>query len=103
MKNNGGPAFPQASDDFVTLSDGTRTYKSKSQYGLMGAPGMSLRDYFAIHADQMDLSVPVTVDECAKLLGIKPEEYRNELHYPEVAARCRYAFADAMLKERSRE
>jgi len=53
-KNDGGPAFPTLGDEFMLCSDGA--YRPKSEYGMEGKPGMTLRDYFAAKAMQGDLA-----------------------------------------------
>jgi hypothetical protein len=73
MKETGGPAFPEAYNNVVCGVNET-------EY----SPGMTLRDYFAIHASENDMKY-YSVDE------------NGETFRPEVA---RYAFADAMLKQR---
>lgn len=70
-KNNGGPAFPKAGNEWDYESGG----------GWVPAPhqsGMTLRDYFAAKA-----LMQTTVD-----------------HEPDSAARLAYDYADAMLKAR---
>lgn len=82
---DGGPAFPGA------------------PAGSHGAPGMSLRDYAAIHADLSRMVFPDT-DAAAAFLGEPAPVDLNEAIAlsARVAARLRYQFADAMLAERSK-
>ena len=69
--DNGGSAFP--------------IQHSNEPGGLEGEAGMSLRDYFAIHAREVDL------------IGYLPAGAE-----PSDRASARYRFADAMLAERKR-
>ena len=95
---DGGPAFPHEGGDFS---------------GLYAEPGMSLRDYFAVHADQPGVAEIVSmaglsysanqvwVDANTSIgtfdswwRGITNDERFN------LSARVRYALADAMLAAR---
>ncbi len=72
-KDNGGPAFPSEVPSLIERSD------------LLGHnEGMTLRDYFAVHASEADIT------------SYWPR------HENPTAVEARYAFADAMLKERSK-
>lgn len=64
--------------------------------------GMTLRDYFAIHAPTDELPIKDTIDFCASYIGIEREKYNVIMDYRKVVAKARYEFADAMLAERSR-
>lgn len=78
--NDGGPAFPTMGDDFTAPGpDGSR--HPKSAYGFEGAPGMSLRDWFAGQA----------------LQGMLAGADNPNLSY---GAKSAYQYADAMLAER---
>ena len=85
-KDTGGPAFP------------TPRYERGDMYSL----GMTLRDYFAIHATEEDIQrylptgriIEVVVE---RMIGLKEVEKQPERRTREQA---RYAFADAMLKAR---
>ncbi len=59
--------------------------------------GMSLRDYFAVHANEWDLSYQAEVIRSIQLknggCGVLPDDWR---------IKARYMHADAMLKERSK-
>ena len=84
MKDTGGPAFPQQDD-------------------ATGSAGMTLRDYFAAKASEEDIrqhlftgrTVEVVVERAN---GRKEIDRRSEVQTREQA---RYAFADAMIKERN--
>lgn len=102
---DGGPAFPIVGE----IKDG---------WPMKAAPvlsaGMTLRDYFAIHADQPGRT------EIAALAGVRVKGVGAKWEDPDVPhwedwwsglsseerfslyARVRYAIADAMLKERSK-
>lgn len=83
LLRNGGPAFPgvTVNDSDVNLVDPFGTLLPPN--GQATYSGMSLRDYFAIHASEADLRR--WIDE-----GL-----------PRV--RARYAFADQMLRFRATE
>ena len=79
--DDGGPAFPE---------DGVST------------PGMSLRDYFAIHAPppkDSDIEFQGKLDHQANPHGDSYKPKRRNLQ--EIIADLRYAFADAMIARRS--
>ena len=87
---DGGPAFPTDElHDSVNWCGGFRH--------LPGSQGMSLRDYFAVHADEWDLSHQAEVIRSNQLKnnepGVLPDDWR---------IKARYMHADAMLKERSK-
>ena len=65
-KDNGGPAFPQMLGE---------------RYEPMSTEGMSLRDYFAIHASEEDILVQANA---------------------KTRVQARYMHADAMLAEREK-
>lgn len=70
-KNNGNPAFP-----------------------MEPVAGMSLRDYFAIHANENDIKY--YMKELESITGgIDKYIYRNR-------EQAKYAYADAMIKEREK-
>jgi hypothetical protein len=87
---DGGPAFP------VTPSDRNGQYATEL--------GMTLRDYAALHApaDEIRDIAPNKVDDCAAYIGIASEHYLGSRDYIRVLAKARYAWADAMLKERTK-
>ena len=65
----------------------------------------SLRDYMATHAPaaEIDSMIPHGVAECADLLGLSSaQDYIYSTHYPMLVSRARYAWADAMLRERDK-
>jgi len=84
-KLDGGPAFPNVA------------WIEEGHYPLY-IPGLTKREWFAGLAPTDELCIPETIEGCAKFLGIDPAEYEANKHYPEVAARCRYIWADAMLR-----
>lgn len=77
--NNGGPAFP-----YVATSNANEV-----------AFGMTLRDYFAVHATDTDIAAQINVlrytQEKKTGSGILPDDYMVV---------CRYMHADAMLRAR---
>jgi hypothetical protein len=98
---DGGPAFPHEDGQFGGANDA-------------GSHGMSLRDYFAIHADQpgeaeivaaAGLSMKAGYVECedgekryfSQWYSHLSNEYRFSLY-----AKVRFAIADAMLAERAK-
>lgn len=89
-KETGGPAFP-----FDELNQQTGCVAVQHA-------GMTLRDYFAIHATEEDIQrhlptgriIEVVVET---MIGLKEVEKQPEYRTIEQA---RYAFADAMLKAR---
>lgn len=85
---DGGPAFP------VTEANGFNKNNCSE--------GMTLRDYFAAKALDWahDCETGGTIGDAEKELGLKPGEYRFNLHYPILLARRAYSLADAMLKAR---
>lgn len=90
-RNDGGPAFP------AQVVDGGCDRIGKKG-GVWFYPGMTLRDYFAVHATEHDV-------QCALIdLGMDPKNYpmfSSQCSGTERNAIARYAFADAMLKARS--
>lgn len=64
--------------------------------------GMTLRDYFAIHAPSDALFLPLdTVAEVSSYLGEIPRMGKMPSNWKaKVQAKARYRFADAMLKAR---
>lgn len=62
---------------------------------------VTLRDFFAATYPQDESTYPGTVRECAVLLGIDPKDYRADVHWLQVIAKRRYAYADAMLAARA--
>jgi hypothetical protein len=66
-------------------------------------PGLTIRDYFAIHADTASVEgvSGKTIDSLSKFLGIHPGAYYvNNTHLPAANAKARYILADAMMKAR---
>lgn len=66
------------------------------------APGMTLRDYYIVHAPAAEIAemIPVTVEDCAKYIGVPLSDYRSDRDYFKVLAKTRGEWADAMLKAR---
>lgn len=82
MKPDGGPAFP-----FVLKEHGA------------GEPGMTLRDYFAIHSPEPtkeSVNVEAEKDRLANPHGDTYKPRRRS--QAEIVAALRYAYADAMLE-----
>jgi len=90
-KNDGGPAFPSECE-----GHGNPQYHS---------PGMTLRDYFAVHAPNGPVTFPTTAD-AAKFVGIEsPDPYDVEgvaRMSAAIQVKLAYMYADAMLAERSK-
>lgn len=78
-EGDGGPAFP----------DG-----STNEWGNANRGGMRLRDYFACHASDHDVSMTIT--------EYYEENYTREDYRPITRQQARYIFADAMLEARSK-
>jgi hypothetical protein len=76
--SSGGPAFPQP--NAYTNDDGSQE-----------RGGMSLRDYFAIHAQPQDFA-----------LYLCEYERDADRYINRTPAEARYAFADAMIRARSK-
>lgn len=76
----------------------------RNEYEIVTHGGLTKRDWFAAAAPaaEIDNMVPTTVAEAAAYIGVPVEEYKYTTHYPLVAAKARYAYADAMLAERSK-
>ncbi len=94
-KNDGGPAFPLDRENaLMPVTDmGGRDVSS----------GMSLRDYFAAHADIADYKIG-SLERAAAFVGIEAPQADDveALMYLGAAlqAKLRYMFADAMLAAR---
>lgn len=82
-KYTGGPAFPHE----FRFGDGTANR----------ADGMTLRDYFAVHASEQDIRNQAEVLRLALvkagLMDVLPDDWRLT---------ARYMHADAMLAERNK-
>lgn len=85
---DGGEAFPLA------MHGGIHEYQHWQV-------GMSLRDYFAGKAMAMDLDTGGTVADAECELGLPPKTYDYKTHWPLLAAKRAYAYADAMIAARS--
>jgi hypothetical protein len=77
-QNNGGPAFP-----FVDSASP------------LEHPGMSLRDYFAVHASDADLKAQADI-----LREAQRKQYGAAILPDNWTALARYMHADAMLEAR---
>lgn len=99
-KNTGGPAFPVSADG--SYMPDCQDPDGVPMREFPGHPGMTLRDYFAIHADFSKASF--TYDQMADFLGEPapdPMTNRSALEFSSrFLARARYAYADAMIKAR---
>lgn len=89
MTKDGGPAFPHGD--------------------VRGVPaegfGMSLRDYFAIHAPEPSKEAVSLVMRMEQMQNPHNEPYHNKVQRRserEIVCALRYEFADAMLAERSK-
>lgn len=67
-----------------------------------GEEGMSLRDHIAITANRYDIGFPTDLARCAAFIGVAEKEYDYLVHWPQVLAKARYIYADAMLAERAK-
>ena len=63
------------------------------------------RELFAAMAPAKEIRdmTPDTIGTCAVFIGIDPEDYDGEMHYPLVLAKVRCAWADALLAELAKE
>jgi hypothetical protein len=91
---DGGPAFP-----VMHSIDGNWVKTPREEY-----MGLSLRDYFAAHADISDFDFGNNVDEAAKTLGVVMPTDNSLAEMVKfslkIAAALRFAQADAMLAAR---
>jgi hypothetical protein len=78
VKDNGGPAFPDWSDNHYTEQ--------------RARGGMTLRDYFAVHASEADVNLAG--------LQIWPNPGGERVRPPTWRQRARYLHADLMLAAR---
>jgi hypothetical protein len=90
-KNQGGPAFPGV--EVVEYGSGPRAGHHT---------GMSLRDYFAVHAPPMETPA---MEVAEALAGRKLPEGRmeREIFWLDVDAEQRHLWAEAMLRARKDE
>lgn len=89
QKNDGGAAFPHKVKVLDPSSYPAPTYVDRYH------DGMSLRDYFAIHAD-------VPWNAAIETLKLRGNDYPTIHELAEYRAKLKYAEADAMLAERSK-
>lgn len=87
--DNGGPAFPEIIKWPDGCFDSTGTFK-----------GMSLRDYFAIHATDKDIE---SFREFKELPRTKDQMGPSHWEAKYTRTEARYRYADAMLVEREKE
>lgn len=95
MKDDGGSAFP-----FSRSWENERKGYSESE----SADGMTLRDYFAIHAPEPDVEairLQQDIDRSRNPHNDGPPKPRIRDGY-EIRSALRYRYADAMLAERSK-
>jgi hypothetical protein len=88
MENDGGPAFPLV-----------------AEYGpkLDSSAGMSLRDYFAIHAPEPDQEMIRTEQSIDRMANPHNDSYKPQLRDSlTIKAQLRFRYADAMLAEREK-
>jgi len=90
---DGGPAFPTLGDEFIQSPHGG--LEPKSAFGMEGAPGMSLKDYFMAHA-------PVTFEMAVQAYGASPNLCNDMERRCFFAVWCllRKEYAEQMLDER---
>ena len=81
-QNNGGPAFPRAGYDGPDLSE-------------LSQDGMTLRDYFAVHASAEDLRPHMEV-----IRENQRKQYGAAILPDNWASIARYMHADQMLEAR---
>ena len=98
-RDTSGPAFPVADYDHQTFAP-----KNVAEARRL-LSGMSLRDYFAVHADIGDVD-QLTMTTGVRLLGrncplMQADPKACLEWWAEYRARLRYIEADAMLKERA--
>ena len=48
---------------------------------------------------EIDGMIGPSVDHASKFLGIDPESYHFQTHYPQCVVKARFMWADAMIKE----
>lgn len=108
--NDGGPAFPQHDLSGYGMGPSMRGPTWTDPYNppedlKYTVEGMSLRDYFAIHADVSKFEFH-NADDLADKLGIARFDGEDALDVIrfgcEVNAAIRYRLADAMLAERAK-
>lgn len=65
---------------------------------------MTIREAFAMAAPAAEIHemLPSTVGDCAKMLGIRTQEY-NRGQYIRLVAKMRAAWADALIAELAKE
>lgn len=93
---DGDRAFPQKV--FHALGHGTGNWETTG--------GMSLRDYFAIHAPEPSHTDIMHIVERERLANPHNEPYHNKVRrrgVEEIRCALRYEFADAMLSARGGE
>ena len=88
-RKDGGPAFPQ--------SETANRNPMHAEY--VSAGGMTLRDYFAAHAQVTDRALDNRRDAEQRDSNYDPAKYRS---LAAIEATLRYEYADAMLRERSK-
>lgn len=96
---DGGQAFPTSGRNYGYVEDGRE--------GIPCDTGMTLRDYFAVHASDEDVAcyMPDTMGEAieeANEEGIRFENMTPSALNRWLRVRARYPHADNMLAERNR-
>lgn len=102
---NGGPAFPVS----TSVNDATGEYGHQTGNATWQCPGMTLRDYFAAHADCStdEMSIPYAESLIGRPMPVqsvpaRPTYWREVAEWwAEAEAIGCYLKADAMLKARS--
>ncbi len=87
-KDNGKSAFPVAFKQLVSYD-----VEGRPVYAEWTESGMTLRDYFAVHASAEDVKAQIENVRAKHDLFILPDGW---------SAIARYMHADAMLKERAK-
>ena len=94
---DGGAAFPTLGDSFMQTGDGT--WHPKSDYGMQGAEGMSLRDYIAIKA-MAALIAKIPLFDRHGDYGPKTPTSLDFHQVRRDVSQSAYDYADAMLEQR---
>ena len=93
---DGGPAFPHKPE--------RREQVAESLFSVIPGddPGMSLRDYFAIHASTEDID-PFILSDPVQQVRVNPDGTRSLFTAPlrRCTSEARYLFADSMLAARA--
>lgn len=101
-KNTGGPAFP---GKVMEPDIGDPDTGEILSFREADHPGMTLRDYFAIHTDISDTKLP-NLETASEFLGEPMPDTSDINAYmtfgARLAAKLRYLAADAMIEARNK-